>query len=135
MDGWLHWVAVRREYQGKGLAKPLIYHTLQIMRNLGYPAAKVHTQTTGWYVKYIWILDFTAFGDDYADIGMLKLCGVGVAMGKLWCVFSGIFILLGLPLLAGQNAAVIIVSVLGIVFEMIGTMIVYTRIEEKYRKK
>ena len=23
-----------------------------------------------------------AFGDDYADIGMLKLCGVGVAMGN-----------------------------------------------------
>lgn len=61
--------------------------------------------------------------------------GYNKAMGKLWCVFSVIFILLGLPLLAGQNAAIIIVSVLGIVFEMIGTMIVYTRIEEKYRKK
>ena len=23
-----------------------------------------------------------AFGDDYADIGMLKLCGIGVAMGN-----------------------------------------------------
>lgn len=26
--------------------------------------------------------DIIAFGDDYADIGMLKLCGVGVAMGN-----------------------------------------------------
>lgn len=26
--------------------------------------------------------DMIAFGDDYADIGMLKLCGVGVAMGN-----------------------------------------------------
>ena len=26
--------------------------------------------------------DIVAFGDDYADIGMLKLCGVGVAMGN-----------------------------------------------------
>lgn len=26
--------------------------------------------------------DMTAFGDDYADIGMLKLCGRGVAMGN-----------------------------------------------------
>ena len=26
--GWLHWVAVKREYQGKGIAKALISHTL-----------------------------------------------------------------------------------------------------------
>jgi hypothetical protein len=26
--------------------------------------------------------DIVAFGDDFADIGMLKLCGVGVAMGN-----------------------------------------------------
>ena len=26
--------------------------------------------------------DIIAFGDDYADIGMLKLCGAGVAMGN-----------------------------------------------------
>lgn len=56
-DGWLHWVAVCREYQGRGLAKPLIYYTLQIMRNLGYPAAKVHTQTTTWLACKIY-LDF-----------------------------------------------------------------------------
>ena len=56
-DGWLHWVAVRREYQGKGLAKPLIYHTLQIMKNLGYPAAKIPTQTTTWLACKIY-LDF-----------------------------------------------------------------------------
>ena len=35
-SGWLHWVAVRRERQGKGLAKPLILHVLGIMRNLGH---------------------------------------------------------------------------------------------------
>ena len=26
--------------------------------------------------------DIVAFGDDYADIGMLKLAGIGVAMGN-----------------------------------------------------
>ena len=26
--------------------------------------------------------EITAFGDDYADIGMLKLCGIGIAMGN-----------------------------------------------------
>lgn len=57
------------------------------------------------------------------------------AMGKLWCVFAAILILLGTPLLAGQNSALVIFSILGIVLEMIGTMIVYTYIEEKYRVK
>ena len=28
------------------------------------------------------LADITAFGDDFADIGMLKLCGIGVAMGN-----------------------------------------------------
>ena len=26
--------------------------------------------------------EITAFGDDYADIGMLNLCGTGIAMGN-----------------------------------------------------
>lgn len=30
----------------------------------------------------ITVKDIIAFGDDYVDIGMLKLCGVGVAMGN-----------------------------------------------------
>lgn len=30
-----------------------------------------------------WIpINITAFGDDYADIGMLNLCGTGIAMGN-----------------------------------------------------
>ena len=30
----------------------------------------------------ITLADIIAFGDDFADIGMLKLCGVGIAMGN-----------------------------------------------------
>ena len=56
-DGWLHWVAVRREYQGRGLSKPLISHVLNIMRNLGYVHAKIPTQTTTWLACRIY-LDF-----------------------------------------------------------------------------
>ena len=56
-DGWLHWVAVRREYQGRGLSKPLISHVLRIMRNLGYAHAKIPTQTTTWLACRIY-LDF-----------------------------------------------------------------------------
>ena len=54
-DGWLHWVAVRREYQGRGLAKPLISHTLQIMKALGHTRAKIPTQTTTWLAVKVYL--------------------------------------------------------------------------------
>lgn len=55
--GWLHWVAVRREDQGKGLARPLIAHTLRLMGSLGYSHAKIPTQTTTWVACRLY-LDF-----------------------------------------------------------------------------
>lgn len=56
-DGWLHWVAVRRDHQGRGLSKPLISHTLEVMRSLGYTHAKIPTQTTSWVAVKVY-LDF-----------------------------------------------------------------------------
>lgn len=56
-DGWLHWVAVRRQYQGRGLSKPLISHVFALMRRLGYTHAKIPTQTTTWVACKIY-LDF-----------------------------------------------------------------------------
>ena len=53
--GWLHWVAVRREAQGRGLSKPLITHTLAVMRQLGYLHAKIPTQTTTWLACKIYL--------------------------------------------------------------------------------
>lgn len=53
--GWLHWVAVAREHQGKGLSKPLISHTLGIMRSLGYTHAKIPTQTTTWLACKVYL--------------------------------------------------------------------------------
>lgn len=61
-SGWLHWVAVRREYQGKGLSKPLIVHALSILRRLGYTRAKIPTQTTTWLAVKI-----------YLDLGFLPI--------------------------------------------------------------
>lgn len=55
--GWLHWVSVRREFQGKGLSKPLISHTLEVMRSHGYSHAKIPTQTTSWVACKVY-LDF-----------------------------------------------------------------------------
>ncbi|MBR6801344.1 MAG: hypothetical protein IKM61_06305 [Eubacteriaceae bacterium] len=58
------------------------------------------------------------------------------AMSKLFLSFSFVFILLGTPLLAGQNSPWAIISVFGVVAEMIVMMIVYTLvIEKKYKKK
>lgn len=45
-DGYLHWVAIKRSYQGRGLAKSLISHTLNISKSLGYKKVKIPTQTT-----------------------------------------------------------------------------------------
>ncbi len=53
--GWLHWVAVRREYQGLGLSKPLIFHTLRIMMSLGYTRAKIPTQTNTWLACRVYL--------------------------------------------------------------------------------
>ncbi len=48
VTGWLHWVAVRKEDQGKGLSRPLITHVLRHMKTLGYQRAVIPTQTTTW---------------------------------------------------------------------------------------
>ena len=53
--GWLHWVAVRRDSQGKGLSKPLISHVLAIMRGLGQTRAKIPTQTTTWLAVKVYL--------------------------------------------------------------------------------
>ena len=60
--GWLHWVVVKREYQGKGLSKPLITYVLKVMRNLGYLHAKIPTQTNTWLACKV-----------YLDLGFLPI--------------------------------------------------------------
>ncbi len=62
--------------------------------------------------------------------------GYNRAMAKLLWGFGTVFILLGLPLLAGQNSPWILLSVLGCMLEVIAAMAVYTLgIEKKYRKR
>jgi len=45
-EGYLHWVAIQKTYQGKGLSKPLIVYTLNQSKKLGYKENKIPTQTT-----------------------------------------------------------------------------------------
>ena len=61
--------------------------------------------------------------------------GYNRALGKLWCVYGVLFILIGLPLLDKQNSSLLIITMLGTLFISITTMIVYVvGIEAKYRK-
>ena len=62
--------------------------------------------------------------------------GYNRALGILWCVYGVLFTLIGLPLLAGENSGMLILTMLGTMFISIGAMIVYVIcIEPKYRKK
>lgn len=60
--GWLHWVAIKKEYQNKGLSRPLILFTLNVMKKLGYTHAKIPTQTNTWLACKI-----------YLDLGFLPV--------------------------------------------------------------
>ncbi|MGN1148775.1 MAG: hypothetical protein ACI4TB_10150 [Lachnospiraceae bacterium] len=69
-------------------------------------------------------------------VPMEDVRGYNKALGKLWCVFGAVFVLLGVPLLAGQNSPYVLLSVVGAMLECIVAMAVYTiKIEGKYRKR
>ncbi len=72
-NGWLHWVAVRREAQGLGLSKPLITHVLRHMQMLGYTRAIVPTQTTTWLACKV-----------YLDLGFRPIPRNAQHSGKGW---------------------------------------------------
>lgn len=55
ITGWLHWVGVRKEDQGKGLARPLIAHTLNHLIRLGYRKGHITTQTTTWVAARLYL--------------------------------------------------------------------------------
>ncbi|MCI9080004.1 MAG: hypothetical protein HFH68_13985 [Lachnospiraceae bacterium] len=57
------------------------------------------------------------------------------AMGKLFCCFGIVFIILGIPLLTGQNSPLLFLSITGTMALVITTMLVYELvIMKKYRK-
>lgn len=57
------------------------------------------------------------------------------AVAKLFGIFGIVLIALGIPLLAGQNSAWALLSVVGVMLESIAAMAVYSLvIEKKYKK-
>lgn len=58
------------------------------------------------------------------------------ATGKLFITYGVVFIVLGLPLLGGQNTPYILLSVLGVMIETIVVMAIYNLfITKKYSEK
>lgn len=57
------------------------------------------------------------------------------ALGKLWIGFAIVLELLGLPLLLGQNMPWVILTLLGTAWSAIILMVLYSKIEKKYRIK
>ena len=62
--------------------------------------------------------------------------GYNRATGKLFITYGLVFIVLGVPLLSGQNTPYILVSVLGVMIETIAIMAIYSlSITKKYKEK
>lgn len=58
------------------------------------------------------------------------------ALGRLWCGYGIVLLLLGLPFLGVQNSAGFIITILGTAWASIGLAIIYsTAILNKYQKK
>ena len=55
INGWLHWVAVSRKEQGRGLSKPIIAEILHFMAELGYSRVVVPTQSTTWLACKVYL--------------------------------------------------------------------------------
>ena len=62
--------------------------------------------------------------------------GYNCATGRLFLIYGIVFIILGIPLLEGQNTSYILLSVIGVMVEMIVIMAVYSLgIVKKYEEK
>ena len=57
------------------------------------------------------------------------------AVAKLWFVYAAVFELLGLPLIfMEENSPLFLISVIGVVFSVIGLAVAYTLILTKHKK-
>ncbi|MEF9941436.1 MAG: hypothetical protein RSA90_05575 [Lachnospiraceae bacterium] len=57
--------------------------------------------------------------------------GYNHATGKLFILYGVVFIVLGMPLLSGQNTPYILLSVLGVMMETIVIMVIYSLVVTK----
>lgn len=72
-----------------------------------------------------------------ADVGEVKnIKQYNCAVAKLFLLYGIVFIVLGIPLLAGQNSAWVVLSAVSVMIESIIAMAIYIMvIEKKYKKR
>lgn len=75
----------------------------------------------------------------WANANMFEVTDVkkyNCAMCKLYCTLGIVFFFLGFPLLSPESPLGILFSTIGVMFEAIMAMVIYTTvIEEKYKRK
>lgn len=54
-DAAVDWVAIKRRYQGRRLAKPLISRLVKLARDLGHKQIILHTQTNTWLAAKLYL--------------------------------------------------------------------------------
>ena len=54
-NGAVDWVAIKKRYQGKHLAKPLISKFMEIANNVGHSKLILHTQTNTWLAGKLYL--------------------------------------------------------------------------------
>ncbi|MBR3890884.1 MAG: GNAT family N-acetyltransferase [Bacilli bacterium] len=58
----IDWLAIKKDHQGKGLSKALIYKCLEVARNLGNTSILLHTQTHTWLAAKLYLdVGFTPY--------------------------------------------------------------------------
>lgn len=76
------------------------------------------------------------FWANIKPISVNDIMGYDRAVSKLFVIYGVILIILGLPLLLGQNSPFVLLSVLGVMIETIAIMVVYSLfIERKYKEQ
>ena len=76
------------------------------------------------------------FWTNIKTIQVKDIKGYNRATGMLFICYGIIFVVLGIPLLSGQNSPYILLSVLGVVIETITIMAVYSLvITKKYEER
>ncbi len=51
----IDWLAIKKEYQGKGLSRPLISKFISVAHDLGHDKIMLHTQTTTWLAAKLYL--------------------------------------------------------------------------------
>ena len=72
-EGYLHWVAIKKQYQGMHLAKPLITFALKHLKELGYKEAFISTQTTTFIAAKIYLDLGATFEEKEKEIEGIKV--------------------------------------------------------------